>query len=203
MYSIAAGGVICTALSRHFGSILLSLPAHGLQVHAAQRCCSVRCSAFLHRGLQLHAALGQLRHGLGGFGRNAPDLELVQARQLGFNAFHQISDGVVEAVDDHQSRPCCRPWSAACLRPAHFDPHALAAREVGVSEASGSSGSDSPAPKPAWRHHCTASLQLVGLQGQRGQPHHHASIRLAGVACQGESMVGVVAVVDRQSTGWL
>ena len=39
-------------------------------------------------------------------------------------------------------------------------------------------------------------LQLMGLQRQRHQAHHHAFIGLAGVACQGERMVGVVAMVD-------
>ena len=39
-------------------------------------------------------------------------------------------------------------------------------------------------------------LHLVGVQRQRGQPHHHAFVGLARVARQGERQVGVAAVVD-------
>jgi hypothetical protein len=37
---------------------------------------------------------------------------------------------------------------------------------------------------------------MVRLQGHRHQADHHALVGLAGVAGQGQRMVGVVAVVD-------
>jgi len=36
----------------------------------------------------------------------------------------------------------------------------------------------------------------MGVQRQRGQPHHHALVGLAGVARQRQRQVGVAAVVD-------
>src|SRR5256885_12797901 len=39
-------------------------------------------------------------------------------------------------------------------------------------------------------------IELVCIEGQGHQAHHHAFVRLAGMARQGQRMVGVVAVVN-------
>ena len=64
-------------------------------------CCAVaqHQRAFLHRGLQLHAALRQRRERLRGRRRHAAHAQVAQARELVLDAAPPDLGGVVEAVD--------------------------------------------------------------------------------------------------------
>jgi hypothetical protein len=122
--------------------------------------------AFLHGGLQLHAALGQARQCLRGLGGDAPDLQLVQPRELVLDAAPPDLGRVVKQYTI-TGRPCCRPWQERLvLGLADFDPQALAAGEVGQRGVRVVRVRQAPRQRPARRRRCTG-LQLVRLERQR------------------------------------
>lgn len=151
--------------------------------------------AFLDGGLQLHAALGQIGQRLGHLGRQAEHLELFLARELAFQALPPDLGCMVEAVHQHVVRLVAGLGDRLFFGLAHFDPDALGAGEVGQVHIRvvrvGQAGA-----KAQGAVAIAQVLQLVGVQGQRHQAHHHALVGFAGVARQGQVVVGVVVVVD-------
>ena len=154
-----------------------------------------RDRTFLNGGLQLHAAFGHGGHGLRRFGGHAPDLQLFKARQLGFDALPPHLGGVVEAVHDYRVGLAAGLGQRFVFGLAHFDPHPLAAREIGQRRIRVIRVRQARA-KAQCGVAIAQVIELVRLNRQRCQPHHHALVGLARVAGQRERVVGVIAVVD-------
>ena len=155
-----------------------------------------RQHVFLDRGLQLHAALGQLGQGLRGGSRNAPDLQFVQPREL-------VLDAAPPDLGRSGRKQYSSTASALLQALARVCPRAGRPRSTGASwpvksrsETSGSSGVGQAGAKGQRAVAVALGLQLVGVERQRHQAHHHAFVGLARMARQRQRMVGVVAVVD-------
>ena len=149
----------------------------------------------MNRRLQLHAALRQGGQFLRGVGRDAPDGQFFLAGHFALHALPPHFGRRAKGVEQHVVGFAAGFAQGFFLGLAHFNPQALGAGEVGdvdirIVRVRQARAKGQRAVAVAQR------LQLPGVQRQRHQPHHHAFVGFAGVARQGEVVVGVVAVVD-------
>ena len=147
--------------------------------------CTVACSCMLRC-----ASAASACEACGG---HAEDAQVVQARELVLDAAPPDLGRVVKAIDAHLVGLAAGLGDAACPRAGRLRSTGGSAPVKSRSETSGRPGSRQAGAEGQRAVAAAVGLQLVRVEGQRGQPDHHALVGLARMARQRQRVVGVVA----------